>query len=168
MPDDKLDGVIKHRSSRETTMVGRGPLSTVVSFSARPKVRIHSPPAKSLQTFCSAWRLQELARTLARRREGRSARRRAVGLGLPLVSFAPSGSRPRTLVLRSRLRRSELIPLSFARNSSPAGVAPDFNSLGVFGDWCACLRRGVRSCSPYGRSNRQDADRGRNRRAGGG
>ena len=88
---DKLDGVIKHRSSRETTMVGRGPLSTVVSFSARPKVRIHSPPAKSLQTFCSAWRLQELARTLARRREGRSARRRAVGLGLPLVSFAQLG-----------------------------------------------------------------------------
>ena len=27
---DKLDGVIKHWSSRETTMVGRGPLSTAV------------------------------------------------------------------------------------------------------------------------------------------
>jgi hypothetical protein len=27
---DKLDGLIKHRSSRETTMVGRGPLSTAV------------------------------------------------------------------------------------------------------------------------------------------
>jgi len=37
---DKLDGVIKHRSSRETTMVGRGPLSTAVSFSAGPMVRV--------------------------------------------------------------------------------------------------------------------------------
>src|SRR6516225_7864258 len=44
---DKLDGVIKHRSSRETTMVGRGPLSTAVSFSAGPMVRIRFPPAVS-------------------------------------------------------------------------------------------------------------------------
>src|SRR6516162_4659526 len=39
---DKLDGVIKHRSSRETTMVGRG----AVSFSAGPMVRIRFPPAE--------------------------------------------------------------------------------------------------------------------------
>src|SRR5262249_12031583 len=48
---DKLDGVIKHRSSRETTMVGRGAFLTAVSFSAGPMVRIRLPPAKSLRTF---------------------------------------------------------------------------------------------------------------------
>src|SRR5215813_14786885 len=44
---DKLDGVIKHRSSRETTMVGRGASLTAVSFSAGPMVRIRLPPAGS-------------------------------------------------------------------------------------------------------------------------
>jgi hypothetical protein len=39
--------VIKHRSSRETTMVGRGPLLHAVSFTAGPMVRIHLPPAAS-------------------------------------------------------------------------------------------------------------------------
>ena len=32
---------------------------------------------------------------------------------------------------------------------SPAGIAPDYDSLGVFGDRRACLRRGARNCSPY-------------------
>jgi hypothetical protein len=40
--------VIKHRSSRETTMVGRGPLLHAVFFTAGPMVRIHLPPAGSL------------------------------------------------------------------------------------------------------------------------
>jgi len=44
---DKLDGVIKHRSSRETTMVGRGASLDAVSFSAGPMVRIRFPPAVS-------------------------------------------------------------------------------------------------------------------------
>ena len=48
---DKLDGVIKHRSSRETTMVGRGAALDGLSFPAGPMVRIRFPPAGSLQTF---------------------------------------------------------------------------------------------------------------------
>ena len=44
---DKLDGVIKHRWSRETTMSAAGPLSTAISFSAGPMVRIRFPPAAS-------------------------------------------------------------------------------------------------------------------------
>jgi len=43
--------------------------ANMAPFAAEPIVRIHLPPAKSLQTFCSAWRLQGLARTLARRRD---------------------------------------------------------------------------------------------------
>jgi len=40
-------------------MVGRGAfLDGRLFFSAGPMVRIRFPPAKSLQTFCSAWRLQ--------------------------------------------------------------------------------------------------------------
>ena len=44
---DKLDGVIKHRWSRETTMSAAGPFSTAISFSAGPIVRIRFPPAQS-------------------------------------------------------------------------------------------------------------------------
>ena len=45
-------GVIKHRSSRETTMVGRGAsLDGRLFFSARPMVRIRFPPAASRTNF---------------------------------------------------------------------------------------------------------------------
>src|SRR6516162_6821449 len=47
---DKLDGVIKHRSTRETTVVGRGASLDGRLFSAGPMVRIRFPPAVSLQT----------------------------------------------------------------------------------------------------------------------
>src|SRR6516225_3181549 len=51
---DKLDGVIKHRSSRETTMVGRGASLDGRLFLGGPMVRIRFPPAESLQTFGSS------------------------------------------------------------------------------------------------------------------
>jgi hypothetical protein len=44
---DRLDGLIKHRSSRATTMVGRGPPFDGRLFTAGQMVRIRLPPARS-------------------------------------------------------------------------------------------------------------------------
>jgi len=46
---DKLDGVIKYRSSRETTMVGRGAAPDGRVFLGGTHVRIRFPPA-AIQT----------------------------------------------------------------------------------------------------------------------